>query len=106
MSNTEHEPGVLALARLLNLARNNPGTGQGRRIAAFLLSLYNGSRFKFDLTDFRSLDDDIFADCLLVLKMDHAPKQEVHQYFVNGGRIWEQLAEEWCIRDYTRELTV
>lgn len=105
MSNNEHQPGVLALARLLNIARSSVGTGQGRRIAAFLLGLYNGTRFKFDLTDFRSLDAEIFADCMLVLEMDSHPRQEVHRYFVNGSKIWEQLAVDWGIRDYTRELT-
>ena len=99
-STTKLSPGVDALARLLNIARGH--SGQCRHVAAFLLGLYNGNRFKFDLTDFRCLDREIFEDCLEVLKLDYCPVREVHQYFKNGGRIWEDLAEQWRIRDYTK----
>lgn len=92
------EEGVAALTRLLNIARGH--SGQCRRVATFLLSLYNGTRFKMDLTDFRCLDREIFDDCLAVLRMDNQPQQEVHCYFKNGGRIWEQLAKDWNITDY------
>jgi hypothetical protein len=101
-TNTTLPPGVAALARLLNIARGH--AGQGRHVAAFLLGLYNGNRFKFDLTDFRCLDREIFEDCLEVLKLDNCPVQEVHLYFKDGGRIWEQLATDWGIRDYTKPL--
>lgn len=93
-------PGVEALARLLRIARGH--SGQCRIVAAFLLSLYNGTRFKLDLTDFRCLDREIFDDCLQVLKLDYCPVREVHCYFKNGGQIWEQLAKDWRIRDYTK----
>jgi hypothetical protein len=93
-------PGVAALARLLNITRGH--SGQCRIVAEFLLSLYNGNRFKFDLTDFRCLDHKIFVDCLEVLKLDYCPVQEVHLYFKGGSRIWEQLAKDWGIRDYTK----
>ena len=49
----ERAEGVPALHRLLNVARGH--TGQSRVIARFLLGLYNGTRFKVDLTDFRLL---------------------------------------------------
>lgn len=93
-------PGVEALVRLLKIARGH--SGQCRHVAAFLVGLYNGNRFKFDLTDFRCVDRAIFDDCMEVLKMDYAPIREVHQYFTNGGKIWEDLAKQWGIRDYTR----
>lgn len=93
-------PAVEALARLLNVARGH--SGQCRIVAEFLLSLYNGNRFKFDLTDFRCLDRELFDDCLEVLKLDYHPVREVHCYFKNGGKIWEALAEDWRIRDYTK----
>lgn len=100
--NTENlTPGVAALQRLLNIAQGH--SGQCKYVAEFLLGLYNGNRFKFDLTDFRCLDTAIFVDCLEVLKMDHCPVREVHLYFQNGGKIWEQLAKDWGIRDYTKE---
>lgn len=90
--------GVEALQRLLEIAQGN--SGQCRHVAAFLLSLYNSTRFKMDLTDFRCLDREIFDDCIAVLRMDYQPQQEVHCYFKDGGRIWEQLAKEWNITDY------
>lgn len=82
---------ILALMRLLEIAHKD--TGQSRHVSRFLLSLYNGDRFPFDLTDFRCLDRAIFNDCLDVLQMDFRPLQEVHEYFINGGVIWEELAK-------------
>ncbi|WP_025918312.1 hypothetical protein [Herminiimonas sp. CN] len=101
MTTATHDASVEALCRLLKIALGH--SGQCRHVAGFLLGLYNGNRFKFDLTDFRCLDTAIFKDCLLVLRMDHSPAQEVHMYFDNGGEIWEQLARDWNIRDYTQE---
>jgi len=91
--------GVEALKRLLEIAQGD--SGQCRYVAGFLVGLYNGHRFKFDLTDFRALDSAIFRDCLAVLEMDQSPEQEVHRYFEGGQAIWEQLARDWNIPDYT-----
>lgn len=85
--------GIAALERLLPIAGSD--TGQSRRIARFLLGLYNGHRFKFNLTDLRGLDDALHDDCLAVLRMDHCPAKEVHQYFDHGGEIFERLAADW-----------
>ena len=57
--------GVAALQRLFTVA--NRDSGQCRYIARFLLGLYNGMRFPFDLTDLRAIDDDLFEDCMHVL---------------------------------------
>ena len=92
--------GLEALKRLVKIAKGD--SGQCRYVAMFLLSLYNGSRFKFDLTDFRALDREIFDDCMAVLKMDRTPEQEVHCYFENGGALWEQMAKDWNVTDYSR----
>lgn len=93
----QHAKGIPALQRLLPIAQGH--SGQCRIVANFLLSLYNGNRFKFDLTDFRSLDIAIFIDCIAVLWMDYRPKQEVHSYFKNGDKIWEDLAKKWHINN-------
>lgn len=92
-----HAKGIPALQRLLPIAQGH--SGQCRIVAHFLLSLYNGNRFPFDLTDFRSLDAVIFDDCIAVLLMDRHPKQEVHCYFENGGEIWEDLAKKWQLNN-------
>lgn len=48
-------------------------------IQRFLLSLYNGRRFQFDLTDFRRLDAGNFEACLQVLQSEWpVPSCEVH----------------------------
>lgn len=90
--------GVDALTRLLKVARGH--SGQCRYIASFLLGLYNGRRFPFDLTDLRCLDYELFDDCMTVLRMDYKPAMEVHCYFKNGSAIWEQLAKDWNIHDH------
>lgn len=90
--------GEEALRRLLPVAQRD--TGQSSVIARFLLNLYNGDRFPFDLTDLRRLDYELFDDCLAVLKMDFMPAKEVHRYFDNGDAIWAALAKDWGIKDY------
>jgi hypothetical protein len=90
------EVGVAALRRLLAVAENH--SGQCRHVARFLLGLYNGDRFPFDLTDFRCIDDALYEDCMRVLRMDaRACIQEVHTYFHDGGRRWEALGEQWRV---------
>lgn len=90
--------GEAALRRLLPIAQRD--TGQSSVVARFLLSLYNGERFPFDLTDLRRLDYELFDDCMAVLKMDFQPEKEVHRYFEDGGAKWEALAKEWGFKDY------
>lgn len=92
--------GLAALRRLFPIAQSD--TGQSRRVAAFLLGLYNGDRFKFDLTDLRGLDYALHDDCLSVLRMDHSPAKEVHLYFERGGELFERLAEDWGFETVTR----
>ena len=82
-----------ALARLLPIALRD--TGQSGVVAKFLLGLYNGPRFPFDLTELRRLDHKIFLDCVTVLMRDSIGGKEVHLYFENGDKIWEQLAAYW-----------
>ncbi|MBS3912774.1 MAG: hypothetical protein KGZ70_13405 [Hydrogenophaga sp.] len=92
--------GRQALHRLFTVAQGD--TGQSRRVAAFLLGCYNGDRFPFDLTDFRSLDFELFDDCMAVLAMDAQPRQEVHLYFENGGQRFEEMAKRHAIPDIWR----
>lgn len=89
----DREEGQAALVRLLEIARRD--SGQPRIVAKFLLGLYNGGRFPFDLVTLRCLDRDIFNDCLAVLRMDYRPLQDVHLYVENGGFVFEQMAQEW-----------
>lgn len=90
--------GEAALRRLLPIAQRD--TGQSSVVARFLLNLYNGERFPFDMTDLRRLDYELFDDCIAVLKMDSQPEKEVHRYFEDGGAKWEALAKDWGFKDY------
>lgn len=92
---TNHESGVRALKRLLPIACGH--AHHNMIVARFLLGCHDGSRFQFDLTDFRLLDRHIFDDCLAVLKMNWSPVKEVHEHFLCGGQIWEQMAERFAV---------
>ncbi|MES2353119.1 MAG: hypothetical protein V4568_01755 [Pseudomonadota bacterium] len=98
----DQETQIASLQHLYNLTQKHSGTGQARVIAHFLACLYNGYRFQFDLTDFRSLDTDIFQHCLNVLWLDNQPAQEVHCYFQNGGELWERMIEEYGLKDRSK----
>lgn len=86
--------GTQALNRLLPVAQGN--SGQSRVVGRFLLGLYNGEDFPFDLTDLRGLDLSLFDDCITVLFMDFSPEVEVHERVPNGGAIWQGLIERWA----------
>ncbi len=85
--------GEAALHRLMPIARRD--TGQSRSVALFLLGLYNGFRFPFDLYELRGLDYEVMEDCLAVLRMDANALKEVHLYFENGSTVFETLAMKW-----------
>lgn len=84
--------GIEALGRLVPVALRE--TGQSRVVGRFLLGLYNAADWPFALTDLRVLDANLFDDCLAVLRLDHTPEQEVHQYLPRG-QIFNQLREYW-----------
>lgn len=79
--------GVPALQRLVEIAKGD--SGQASHIRAFLLGLYNGKAYPFDLTRMRPLDRAIQADVLAVLRMDMRPRQEVHCYIEGGSELFE-----------------
>lgn len=91
------EAGIEALQRLLKVALGD--TGQSGVAARFLLGLYNGSDFKFDLNELRYLDSNLVEDCLALLRMDSNPEKEVHQYIENGQEIWQGLRRAWINDD-------
>ena len=88
------EAGEAALLRLVDVANTN--TGQGRIVGTFLLGLYDGQGFPFDLTDLRGLDLALFRDCLDVLELDYQPELEVHMRVPDGQAIWGRLVQQWA----------
>lgn len=85
--------GKTALFRLLPVATSD--TGQSSVVARFLLGLYNGRRFPFDMTELRRLDRTLIVDCLAVLEMDWLPEMEIHQYVENGSALFETMASRF-----------
>ena len=92
----DHKTGDTAQA-LVHLWRMAQGYSSSEKAAArFLLGLYNGYRFKFDLTDFLLFDRGNFNRCMLVLAMDHTPKAEVHVMLARAlGRSDRDMGNEF-----------
>ncbi len=94
----QEQTGVEALRRLFEVAKGT--SAQCGRVARFLLGLYNGSRFPFELTQLRSVEEAVFEDAVRVLRMDALlVGREVHDYLANGGPEFEKLAETWYVLD-------
>lgn len=93
--------GADALSRLLPVALRD--TNQSKHVAGFLLNLYNGERFHFDMCHLGSIDHELFLDCITVLMMDFSPGPEIHTYFENGNAVFEGIAEDWGFKDYTKK---
>lgn len=88
---TAIEAGIPALIRLADIAERD--TGQANTVRSFLLSLYNGYRFPFNLTRLRGLDKALFDDCMAALTLDaRATAQEIHHYLDDGGERFERWA--------------
>lgn len=86
---------LTALDLITSSIRNHPGTGQGRRLVAFLAGCYNGDDFRFDLTELRGLDRRLSDACLDYLSYDRLGIKEVHKLLPGGDKELHQ----W-IRDY------
>ncbi len=86
--------GERALTRLVHFAQQD--VGQSRIVGRFLLGLYDGDRYAFDLTELRLLDLALFQDCMDVLSLDYQPEVEVHQRVKDGQAIWNQLMKRWA----------
>lgn len=101
-SQTVEEQGFEALQRLYALATDFHHD-HGSVAARFLLGLYNGHRFPFDLTDLRLLEPDAFQDAMAVLVMDaRLTRKEVHNYFGDGSKKFERLVQDWNVTDVAR----
>lgn len=91
-----------ALVRLWRLAQADHG---GANVAAkLLLGMYNGTRFPFDVTNLRRLDQSNLDDALTVLRMDAACQHEVHDWLNrlferrDMGERFEHMAHRWKLK--------
>lgn len=85
--------GISALCRLVAATRHD--SGQSAVIGRFLLGLWNGAAYPFDLVTLRGLDIALHDDCLAVLRLDEGAELEVHEYIENGTAIWADLRKRW-----------
>lgn len=85
---------VVSLERLVRLAATSD-TGGANVAAQVLLALYNGPEYPMDLTELCRLDDDLFEDALNVIRLRIESQTEPHEFFVDGGRIFQQIAKDW-----------
>lgn len=88
--------GIPALERLIKVGLCD--TGQSHVCGRFLLGLYNGPKYPFDLTELRRLDNELLEDCLSVLRMDANPVKEVHKMIDDGDTIFRRLRMDWTTR--------
>lgn len=88
-----------SLARVLNAIHTHPGTGQARRLVAFLAGCYSGEDYPFDLSDLRCLDLELSDACLDVLSFDRLGALEIHQLIPGGDAALRQLIDSYGIRE-------
>lgn len=84
-----------SLAELVNIALTHCGTSGGRRVATLLASMYNGDRVKFDASDLRCLDVTLFEHCMNAIRLCTENNREPHQFFENGGAVFEEIIRRW-----------
>jgi hypothetical protein len=84
-----------SLEHAVKVATTHYGTSGGRTFAAFLASLYNGDRVKVDASSIMSLDSANFEHLLNILRLRFESHREPHQFFENGGELFERMIEDW-----------
>jgi hypothetical protein len=86
-----------AYARLLNLAETRD-SGQIRKIAQFLAATYNGTAFKFDFFDLRTLDVEISDDMLIALDALRWGKADLYRLVPDGQKRVEAVIALWGLQ--------
>jgi hypothetical protein len=81
------------------------GKGGGTaRIAAFLASLYNGSRVKVDLSGIFALDMEHFAHVQNVIRLCYESGREPHSFFKKGNDIFERIIADYGLEKRRRKV--
>ena len=92
------ECAMRALVLIEDAIRQNPSTGQTRRLVCFLAGVYNGSNFPFDLTDLRALDTALANACLDYLNYDRLGRREVHRLLSGGDTELQRWIDDYGLR--------
>lgn len=89
-----------ALTRLWIVARNS--TSQSKRIASFLLNFWGGIYYKFDMTEFKTMEKDLLDDCVAVIQLLSTSSQSLTQLLGVTEDMLQALANHHKIRPYYR----
>jgi len=96
------ETRVASLETVFHTQGRHLGTSGGRVCATLLASLYNGERVKFDVSDLRRLDQDLFEHAMNTIRLCYETNREPHTFFVEGGRLFEEMIERWGLEKKRR----
>lgn len=77
-------------------------TSGARVFATMLASMYNGNRVKFDVSDLKLLDQANFEHALNCMRLCQKTNREPHQFFQNGGAIFEEIIRDWKLEKKRR----
>ena len=80
--------------RLAKLAAHSD-TGGASVAAQLLLALYDGAEYPFDLTELCRLDSGLLSDALNAIEFRVRERIEPHEFFQNGGQLFQQIAKTW-----------
>ncbi|MGO9267296.1 MAG: hypothetical protein ACLQBA_20870 [Candidatus Binataceae bacterium] len=90
-----------ALLTIETAIGENPTSGQAGRLIRFIVGLYNGYDYPFDLTELRGLDTRMANACLDYLNYDRLGKREVHRHLTGGEQRLHQWLEDYGIEPRT-----
>lgn len=93
---------VDSLEHAVRIATTHVGTSGGRVFATFLASLYNGNRVKADVSDITALDTANFEHLLNILRLRFETHREPHQFFEDGGELFERIIKDWGLEKRRR----
>lgn len=91
-----------SLEHAVTVATTHFGTSGGRTFATFLASLYNGERVKVAANSIMSLDRDNFEHLLNILRLRFESHREPHEFFVDGGELFERIIKDWGLEKRRR----
>jgi len=87
--------GLAGLGVIHRSITSHPGTGQTRRLVRFLVGLYDGVSFPFDLSELRGLDTALANACLDILNYDRLALCNVDQHLPAGERVLEAWIHQY-----------